>query len=384
MTGWRIPLARPEIDDSDRQAVSRVLDSPILSIGPEAESLEQEFEQYLGVPSALVSNGTAGLFVALRLLGLEGGKVLTPSLGFIGTAHAIRMAGAEPRFVDVCPESLVCTVQTLEAAYDPECRAVVPVDLFGTPLDSPAIREWAESRDLILVQDTCEALGARWNGEPVGSHAPASVFAFYPNKQMTTGEGGLVSSPDPDLIARVRSFRNQGRGEGHFEFVGDGFNFRLCELQAALGRSQLRRLGDFLAARSRVAGWYDSLFEDVPGLATLPPAPAPGERSWFVYPVFVQDPAWRDPVRQTLAASGIQTAAYFPPLHSFKPYANPALLSGPLPFTEAISQRSFAIPFFNQLPESACAEVAATLRSALPKSDADPQFSLQTLASTAP
>lgn len=381
MNEWRIPLSRPDIDDSDRAAVLRVLDTPCLSLGPENDALEAEFSEFFdGAAVATVSNGTAGLYLALRALGFQRGQVLTPSFGFIGTAHAIRLAGGEPRFVDVSPDNLCVTPETLDAAYTPDCRAVMPVDIFGTPLPMPRIEAWAAERGLIVVQDACEALGARRAGRRVGTESPASVFAFYPNKQMTTGEGGLVVCRDASIAERIRSRRNQGRAPGEFRFVDEGFNFRLTEMQAALGRSQLRRLPGFLEQRDRVAAQYAAHLENVPGVATLPPVPAGDSRSWFVFVVLVENPAWRTTVRQALAEQGIQTAPYFPPVHTLGTYRDPKLLSGPLPVTTEISARSFAVPFHNRLGESEIAEVCGVLEGALTELGASRGFSWQTLA----
>ncbi|MCA8961127.1 MAG: DegT/DnrJ/EryC1/StrS family aminotransferase, partial [Planctomycetes bacterium] len=256
MNRWRIPLSRPDIDDQDRAAVAAVLERDILSLGEEALGFEHEFETFLEqrCSAACVSNGTAGLFLALRALGIDRGEVLTPSYGFVGTAHAIRLAGAEPRFCEVDPETMVVSVDTLDEAWSDRVTAVIPVHIFGTPPPMPEIVEWAADRGVPVIEDACEAIGGRCSGAPCGTHGDAGVFAFYPNKQMTTGEGGMVVARDPEITARVRCLRNQGRGDGEFEFVAEGFNFRLCELQAALGRSQLRRLPSFLSQRERVAG----------------------------------------------------------------------------------------------------------------------------------
>lgn len=365
--GWRVPLARPDLDEADRRAVMAVLDSPFLSLGPQLSAFEAAFEALMhGAPSSAVSSGTAGLFLALRALGVDGGEVLTPSFGFIGTAHAIRLAGAQPRFVDVDRDSLCVTPETLERACTPDCRAVVPVDIFGTPAPIPAIVEWARARGMPVVEDACEALGATVGSRPVGAlGADASVFAFYPNKQVTCGEGGMVVTPDPELAARIRSSRNQGRGEGFFDFIGEGFNFRLTELQAALGRSQLSRLPQILATRERVAERYHERLPACPGLRGLSPPPVGSRRSWFVFPVFVEDPAARAPVRAALHAAAIQTAPYFPPIHSFAPFAAPALRPDDLPVTEAVACRSFAIPFHNRLTEAEQDEVVGIMARVL-------------------
>ncbi len=366
MTQWRVPLSRPDIDDSDRRAVAEVLERDVLSLGPEATAFEEEFSTFLDgrVSAACVSNGTAGLYLALQALGVDHGEVLTPSYGFVGTAHAIRMAGATPRFVDVDPNTLVVSLESLRAAWTPRVTALIPVHIFGTPPPIPAICAWAEELGVPVIEDACEAIGGRNDGLPCGSIGDAGVFAFYPNKQMTTGEGGMVVARSTAVTERIRSLRNQGRGSGEFEFVAEGFNFRLSELQCALGRSQLRRLPGFLAARERVATTYISGLASIAGLSPLGPVRSGDSRSWFVFPVLVDEAAWRQPVRDLLSANGIQTAPYFRAVHEMAPY-RAAEFRGELPITEDVAQRSFAIPFHNRLTPDECQFVLDSLRSAM-------------------
>ncbi|MEM7168115.1 MAG: DegT/DnrJ/EryC1/StrS family aminotransferase [Planctomycetota bacterium] len=362
-TEWRIPLSRPDLDDTDRAAVARVLDSPILSWGEQGLGFEREFSaRYNGLPCAAVSSGTAGLYLALWALGVDSGEVLTPSYGFIGTAHAIRLAGAEPRFTEVDPDSCIVRLEDLEAAYTPECRAVIPVDLFGTPVDMPQIAPWARERGLAIVQDACEAIGARCAGDPVGVHADASVYGFYPNKQMTTGEGGMVVCRDQAIADCIRSMRNQGRGEGGFDFVREGFNFRLTELQSALGRTQLARLDSILEARDAVAAQYLDAFAGMPRLQALPTLPSGWSRSWFVFPIILDSAALRTEVQEALTAAAIQSAPYFPAIHSFPPYANALTAPGGLPITNDLATRSLAVPFHNSLTSEEIGDVVSVVR----------------------
>ncbi len=229
-----------------------------------------------------------------------------------------------------------------------------------------AIVELARSRGVPVVEDSCEALGGVSDGAPAGTRGDAGVFAFYPNKQMTTGEGGLVVTRDRAVDECIRCLRNQGRGPGEMEFVAEGFNFRLTELQAALGRAQLARLDEFLERREQLAAHYRARLAPVSGLVTLGD-PAPGDRrSWFVFPVFLADPAWRGPVRGLLARAGIQTAPYFPAIHHQAPYSDPALRGGAaLSVTEAAAARGFAIPFHAGLTPAQADEVVAVLAEAL-------------------
>ncbi len=366
MTAWRIRLASPEITDADRAAVLRVLHTPVLSRGPEGTALEEEFSRRLaGLPAALVSNGTAGLYLALRALGIRGGDVITPSFGFIGTLHAIRLAGARPRFADISPETLCVTRETIEEAWTTSVRAILPVHVFGTPPPMDAIARLARERNVALIEDACEALGAVAQDRPAGTHGDAAVFAFYANKQLTTGEGGLVVARERSTIDRIQSMRNQGRGEREFDFVGEGFNFRLTEMQAALGRSQLARLDRMLAKREAIAAGYARRLARIPGICALPSVREGDRRSWFVYPVFVEEPEWRDPVRKILAAAGIETAPYFPALHGFEGFREPALRGSGLAVTSAVAARSFALPFHTALTERDLDEVSGMLERGL-------------------
>lgn len=381
---WRIPLARPQLDDVDRDAVLSVLRTPTLSLGPEQARFEAEFEAHLdGAHAIAVSNGTAALYLALQALGVDGGEVLTPSYGFIGTIHAIRLAGATPRFVEVDPQTLCVNADTLQEGWTPNCRAVLPVHIFGTPAPMASIVDWAREKSLPVIEDAAEAVGGQVDGRPAGTWGDAGVFAFYPNKQMTTGEGGLVITRDRACAELLRSLRNQGRGHEEFEFVSPGFNFRLDEMSAALGRSQLARLPGFLAARDARAEAYRDRLAGTPGLALLPPVPAPDRRSWFVFPVFVERPEWRAPIRERLHAAGIQTAPYFPAIHRMSVYSDVGFRGAPLSLTESVADRSFAIPFHAGLSREEIAEVSAALLEALDRVAAPSDrhdFSLQTLA----
>lgn len=361
---WRISLARPDIRDSDRDAVMAVLSTPVLSLGPELVAFEEEFRERLGGrPTVAVSSGTAGIYLALRALGVDGGEVITPSYGFIGTAHAIRLAGAEPRFVDISPQTLCVTADSVAEGRTSDTRAILPADIFGTPAPGDEIAELAQEWGVPVVEDSCEAVGAVRQGRPVGTHGDAGVFAFYPNKQMTTGEGGLVVLRDEGVAEEIASLRNQGREPGEFQFSRVGFNFRLSEIQAALGRSQLRRLDDILETRQVVADSYCQRLADVPGISVLPDVESGDCRSWFVFPVFVADPRWRAPLREALAGRRIQTAPYFPPIHGYEPYRESP--RGPLAVTEDVAARSFAIPFHASLSDGDLDEVVGIISQEL-------------------
>lgn len=362
MSAPRIPLSRPSIGDEDRRAVLDVLDGPLLANGPRCSELEARFARRFGTAAAIVSSGTAGLYLALRALGVDGGDVITPSYGFIATAHAIRLAGARPRFAEVDPRTLCLSVETVLAAWRPGVRAILPVHIFGSPAPVDDLAALAAERGVPLIEDACEALGARRAGRPVGTFGDAGVFAFYPNKQMTMGEGGLVIAREPSVADRVRRLRNQGRVGPGLEFSGEGFNFRITEMQAALGIAQLERVDSWIGRRDEIAREYRSDLAGQPGIELLAEPPAGDRRSWFAFPVFLPDRAARDGVRAGLGRAGIESAPYFPALHRIPPYDDPSLRAGPMELTEALADRGLAIPFYPDLRGEERREVVERLR----------------------
>ncbi len=357
LTAFRIPLSRPTLDHTDRRAVLAVLEGMTLSLGPRTAELEARFAEMFGAPTALVSSGTAGLYLALRALGVESGEVITPSYGFVATAHAIRLAGARPRFVEIDPTTLCLSVEAVDAAWRPTVRAILPVHIFGSPAPVDDLSMWARERGVPVIEDACEALGSWRRDRPVGTHGEAGVFAFYPNKQMTMGEGGLVVAREESTIERIRRMRNQGRTGPGLSFAGEGFNFRVTEMQSALGLSQLDRLEEMNRIRSVIAAAYHRDLAECGALELLPEPSIGDRRSWFAFPVFLRDRESRERVRQGLLAAGIECASYFPALHRIPPYDHPMLRAGPLETTESFSDRGLAIPFFPGLAEEARQEV---------------------------
>ena len=363
---WRISLSSPDIDHHDRSAVDAVLRSGRLAGGPAIEQLEQLASDTFGRPTVSCSSGTAGLILALRALGVSGGEVITPALGFIATAHAIRAVGATPRFCDVDRETLCVGLEQLEAAWSDDVSAVIPVDLLGVPVPIDAIVEWAKQRAVPVIEDACEALGSRHGDSPCGAAADAAVFGFYPNKIITMGEGGLVSCRDQPLADRVRQLANQGRTAAGFCFEGEGYNFRLTEMQAALGASQWLRLDALIERRQQLAQLYLERIEAIPGVI---PAPAPtridegDRRSWFAFVVLLEDSRWRTPLRDAMAQHGIETGLYFPSIATFTPYDEAPAAA--LPVTEQISPRMLALPLHPRLKPAQIDEVVATLEESL-------------------
>ncbi len=363
---WRISLSSPDIDHHDRAAVDAVLRSGRLADGPAIGQLEQLASDTFRRPTVSCSSGTAGLILALRALGVSGGEVITPALGFIATAHAIRAVGATPRFCDVDRETLCVGLEQLDAAWSDDVSAVIPVDLLGVQVPIDAIVEWAKQRAVPVIEDACEALGSRHGDSPCGSAADAAVFGFYPNKIITMGEGGLVSCRDQELADRVRQLANQGRTVGGFCFEGEGYNFRLTEMQAALGASQWLRLDALVERRQHLAHLYLERIESIPGVVAAPAPVSSGagyRRSWFAFVVLLDDHRWRAPLREALAKHGIETGLYFPSIATFAPYDQAP--SASLPVTEQISPRMLALPLHPRLKPAQIDEVVATLEESL-------------------
>lgn len=363
----RIPLSAPDITEAEIDAVAAVLRTPQLSLGAKMIEFEAALGDYVGVPHAVaVNSGTAGLHLCIRALGLgEGDEVIVPSFTFIAAANAIRYERASPIFVDVDAASLNISAIDIERAITPRTRAILVVHTFGRPADLRPIVKLARRHQLVLIEDACEAIGAEYEGRKVGSFGDAAVFAFYPNKQITTGEGGMIVTPSPELAARMRTLRNQGRrpDDGWFQHTELGYNYRLSEINCALGIGQMRRLDEILALREQVARRYDALLSGTKGLI-LQGIDPPGMRiSWFVYVVrlsaaFSTDD--RDAIMRTMHHAGIGCGRYFAPIHLQPSYSNYAG-QRPLPVTEFESKRTLALPFFNRISDTQIAEASSTL-----------------------
>jgi dTDP-4-amino-4,6-dideoxygalactose transaminase len=319
--------------------------------------------------AAALSSGTAGLHLCVKLAGISSGdEVVTTPLSFIASANAIVYEGGTPVFVDVDERTLNLDSAAVEAAITPRTKALMLVDLFGYPLDMDAFRDLAERHDLAIIEDACEALGATYRGRPVGSFGNPAVFAFYPNKQVTTGEGGAVVVSSEDEWAFVKSLANQGRTDRGETFTHErvGYNYRLDELSAALGVAQLRKLDRILALREEVAARYDALLANVEGVRLLCPDDDVHHRSWFVYVVFVEPPSERSTVMARLAADGIASKPYLPAIHLQPAYGDHyGYSSGMFPVAEAAGVQGLALPFHTGISASDQERVVAALVRAL-------------------
>jgi perosamine synthetase len=369
-----IPLARPIVGAAEEQAVLEVLRSGQLSLGPRAPAFEERFAEYVGAPLAsAVSSGTTGLHLALRAVGVtDGTEVVTSPFSFVATANAAVYERARPVFADIDPLTFNLDPDAAAAAVTDHTAALLPVHIFGYPADLPAFERLGPP----VVEDACQALGARHHDGPVvGGRGNPSVFGFYPNKQLTTGEGGMITVADAALKERIDSERNQGRAPdmGWLDHDRLGFNYRLSDLACALGLAQLERLDDMLAARARVAGWYGDALADLAGerglgLPCADGARHPGEtRGWFVFVVQIpHDGPSRDEVIVGLRERGVQSKPYLPAIHLMSYYRESyGHREGEFPVCEDIAARSVALPFFPELRLDEVERVSAALADIL-------------------
>lgn len=366
---FRIPLSAPDIGAEEIAAVTSVLQRSQLSLGPELDAFERELAALHHVADAVaVSSGTAGLHLSLLVLGIgPGDEVILPSFAFVAVANVVLQVGAIPVFAEIDAHTLNLDPAGVEQRITPRTRAILVVHTFGVPADMTSLQAIADRHGLVIVEDACEAIGARWRSKLAGSFGRMGVFGFYPNKQMTTGEGGAVLVQEAKHAAHLRSLRNQGRA-----FNGDwldhqelGFNYRLSEIACALGRVQLRRLPEFLALRTVAAERYHDLLQGMPNIEEPSSAVAEGAISWFVYVVRLREGLDRERVREYLSKTGIGSGRYFPPIHLQPAWRSTPYANVHLPITESIAARTLALPFFNRITYEQQAEVVQALREAI-------------------
>jgi dTDP-4-amino-4,6-dideoxygalactose transaminase len=391
----KIPMSSPNLTDADRQAVLAVLNTPNLSMGPKIDAFERAFCELTGARHAIgVNSGTAGLHLCVRAAGIgQGDLVITTPFSFVASANVILFEKGIPVFVDVEPNTGNIDTEQLGRAVEDLClgggaarawlprrlpkesggayssvKAILPVDVFGQPADYDAISAIAKQYNLSVIEDSCEALGGAYKGKLAGTLGDFGVFAFYPNKQITTGEGGLIITDDTDAADFMRALRNQGRAPGDtwLQHTHLGYNYRLDEMSAALGLSQLERLDDLLAKRAIVADWYNHYLSAIE--AVIPPQIVTNTTrvSWFVYVIQVVPSVNRDRLALILEERGVPVRPYFAPIH-LQPYmmAMFGFQPGDFPVTEDLGNRSLALPFSGEMTEEMVVRVCGSIADAV-------------------
>jgi perosamine synthetase len=366
----QIPLSAPYIGQREEELVIETLHSGRLSLGPMGDRFERALAERVGAPHvAAVSSGTAGLHLAVRLAGLgPGDEVVTTPFSFVASANCILYEGATPVFADVDPRTLNLDPQAVEAAVSPRTKAILAVHIFGYPAELAELEAIAERHGLALIEDACEALGAEYRGRQVGSSGHPAVFAFYPNKQVTTGEGGAVAVASEEEWHLLKSLSNQGRSDSGEWLTHSrlGYNYRLDDLSAALGLAQLEQLDEILTLRSEVAARYADHLTGVDGIEVPLPDDAEHRRSWFVYVIQLGERVDRDALIARLGEQGIASKPYLPCIH-LQPYWRErfGIGEGMCPVAESASARSLALPFHTGLTAEAQEHVVDALVRAL-------------------
>jgi perosamine synthetase len=361
----KIPLSAPDVNENDIEAVVSVLRSRRLSLGQKLEELERAIANYIGVPHAIaVSSGTAALHLCVRALGVgNGDEVIVPSFTFIAVANAVCYERATPVFVDIHPQSWNLDPGRIEPAITTRTAAIIVPHTFGRSADLSAIVSIAHRHNLYVIEDACEAIGAEWQGQKVGGIGDLGVFAFYPNKLITTGEGGAVVTRDSSVATRIRALRNQGRygSEDWFQHSDLGYNYRISELNCALGTEQLKRIDTMLKRRDEIASQYSDILKGCPELTV--PVPSIDRISWFAYVVRLREEFTqqdRDWIFRRMLARGIEVGRYFAPVH-LQPIYRSGSVPRNLPVTDLVAPRAIALPFFNRIKDSEIEEVCGLL-----------------------
>jgi perosamine synthetase len=367
----RVPLARPYLDEREEELVLEVLRSGRLSLGPTIDRFEELLGDRVGAPyAAAVSSGTAGLHLLVRIAGIEpGDEVITSPLSFAASANCFLFEGATPVFADVDRRTWNLDPAAVEAAITERTKALVAVDMFGYPCELDPLLELCERHGIRLIEDSAEALGAEYKGTPIASHGPSCVFGFYPNKQVATGEGGVVTTHSEREWQLLRSLRNQGRSYdegGWFNHVRLGFNYRWTDIQAAVGIAQLEKLDRMLALRAAAAARYGDLLGGIDGVELAPADDEDHRRSWFVYVVLLAPEVDRARVMVELRERGVDAAEYVPCIHLLTYMRERYGFSeGLCPAAEEISSRTLALPFFPGIEPEDQDYVVETLKEVL-------------------
>jgi len=371
-----IPLSSPDITHKEVEIISQVLSTPYLSIGPRVKEFEKKMAEYVGVKYAVaVNSGTSGLHLCVRSLDIkDGDEVITTPFSFIASANCMLFERAKPVFVDIDENTLCIDVNKIEEKITKKTKAILPVHIFGHPCEMDKIMEIAQKHNLAVIEDACESLGSEYKNKKTGSFGNAAVFAFYPNKQITTGEGGIVITNDEKTAKLCQSMRNQGRDEGDSWLSHSrlGYNYRMTEVSAALGVTQMERIKEILGKREAVAQAYNKKLADIGGIK-IPFVEKNVKMSWFVYVVRLDERFSRkdrDKITQKLKEMGISARDYFPPIHLEPFYVEMfGYKTGDFPVTEKVSESTIALPFYNNLTEKEIDYIANSLRQIIQSLD---------------
>ncbi len=367
----KIYLSRPDICEKDIQAVTEVLKGPNLAFGPKMEEFEEKIAKYIGRKYAVsVNSGTSALFLCIKALGIEkGDEVITTPFTFIASTNCILMVDAKPVFVDIDPDNLNIDPKKIEEKITKKTKAILPVEVFGNAAGMDSVCKIAKKHNLPVIEDSCEALGSELNGKKTGTFGTVGTFAFYPNKQMTTGEGGMIVTDNKKIADMCISLRNQGRGKGGGWLAHErlGYNFRMSDINAALGIAQLERIKEFIQKRQRVAGWYQEILAD-DGRIIMPEAPKGCKMSWFVFVVRLKTPysLKRNKILNAMLAEKIQVGNYFPSvtLQTFM-VKKFGYKDGDFPIADETCKSTIALPFYNNLSKDEVSLVCKTLKKCL-------------------
>jgi perosamine synthetase len=369
----KIPLSRPDITRLERKAISDVLRTHQLSLGPKLTEFEEKIADYIKIRYAVaVNSGTSALHLIVRSLGIkEGDEVITTPFSFIASANCILFERAKPVFVDIDPRTLNIDVSRIEEKINKKTRAILAVDIFGHPADWDRLKEIAQKYNLKLIEDSCEAFGAEYKGKKTGVFADAACFAFYPNKQMTTGEGGMIVTNSKKIADLCRSMRNQGRDDTEWLQHGRlGYNYRISDINCALGIAQMQRINEMFAKRQKVAEMYNERLKEIKEME-LPCISPDVKLSWFVYTVRLKKNFGknkRNEIKARLFKKGIECGSYFPPIH-LQPFYRKIFgySKGDFPITEYVSERTLALPFYNNLTKEEIDYVVRNLKEIIRK-----------------
>ncbi|MEK7473240.1 MAG: DegT/DnrJ/EryC1/StrS family aminotransferase [Patescibacteria group bacterium] len=367
------PVGLPSIGPEEERAVLEALRSGYLSLGPKLAEFEKRFAETIGTKYACaVNSGTSGLHLSMIAAGIgPGDEVITTPFSFIASANCVLYVGATPVFVDIDPKTSNMDVTKIEAAITDKTKAILVVHIFGQTCDMDPIMDIAKRRNLIVIEDACESVLASYKGRKAGTFGQSAVFAFYPNKQMTTGEGGIVVTDDERVYKLCKSLANQGRAE-NMQWLDHqylGYNYRMDEMSAALGVEQLKKLPSFIVARKEIAAWYDEAFATSGSEIVTPFVPPENDHTYFVYVVQLPERAHRDKMIGLLKEPGVMSKPYLPSIHLFSFYRERfGFKDGDFPVSESVSRRSLALPIYVGLTQADVREIVARVMKTLPQS----------------